>query len=193
MVMMPTAPSRSMRMCSIETPRPQQMRGSGSPSGSASSRRPTPVSRMTEPACSAMHVPTIAASPPQRVRAQRRQHARPPPRAGPRSRPCPRWPREAGRCRGARRPRAPPAVTGTCSLVEHDADAALLRHLVERAREAAARRVLHRRHRAVTGRERAADEAVERGHVGAEVALELELAARAPGWRTRGRRWCRSR
>src|ERR1051326_980497 len=65
-------------------------------------------------------------------------------------------------------------------LVQHHADAALLRHLVQRAGEAAARRVFHRVDAVADRVERGGDERVDRRDVGAEGAPQREAVPRRP-------------
>ena len=64
-----------------------------------------PVSRMTRPGRSEMQVADDRRVPPQGVGAERREHGLGRLGATRRSRPCPRWPRAADRCRAAPRPR----------------------------------------------------------------------------------------
>ena len=123
------------------------MRGSSSPSGSATSRRPNPVSRITMPGCSSVQTPMTAASRPSGCARSAASTRVGRVRRGRRSAPCLRWRRAADRCRPVPTTPRTAAPHRQRRLVEDDADAALRRHLVQRARHAAARRILHRRDR----------------------------------------------
>ena len=124
----------------------QHMRGSSSPSGSATSRRPNPVSRITMPGWSAVQVPTIAASRPSAMRAQRREDQRRRRPRGRRSAPCLRWRRAADRCRPAPRRRGPQARTGSAASSSTMPTPLFAAISCSALGGAAARRILHRRH-----------------------------------------------
>ena len=158
-------------------PAPQQMRGSSSPSGSASSRLPRPVSRMTEPGRSATRPGEDGGPRAQRVGAERRQH---PPRRRRPARPITALPSLAtsrGRCRASRRRPAPRRGPGAPARRRAIPTLALGRQLVERAGHAAAGRVLHGHHVLAAGAERRADQAVDGRHVAAQVALQPQVVA----------------
>ena len=157
----PTISVVAMRPGYVSSHAPQQMRGSGSPSGSASSRRPKPVSRMTAPACCSTATADDRGVAAQRMRAQRGQHRVGDVRPHADHAPCLRWRRAAGRCRAGPPRRAPRRVTGTAVSSSTMPTPAFAGHLVQRAATAAARRVLHR-HDAVAARgERRADQPVD--------------------------------
>jgi hypothetical protein len=62
-------------------------------------------------------------------------------------------------------------------LIEEDADLALLRHIVEGAREASARRILHRHNPVAGGGEDRPHQASKRSDVGTDLVFELQAMA----------------
>ena len=191
----------------------QHMRGSGSPSGSAISRRPKPVSRMSIPGRSLVQVPMIAASTAERMASQRPEHAV---------------------RNGAFTPITSLALIGSHQrvdshesesaglrtdrqrrLVQDDADTALGGHLVQGARNSAAGRILHRGDRpgsaasasrirpligATSDKSGPSAQAVARRHDRHPVVAKsaghndavagLQASSRAPGTGSARCRWC---
>ena len=135
---------------------------------------PSAVSSRTRPAGSARTSPTIAASRRAGAHEARRAPRPRPPARRPRSA-CLRSPRRAGRCRGSRRRRPRSGERAARSRRARPPSPDAVGELVERGREAAARRVAHPAQPAEV--ERAPPRARARSGVALDLGLEREVAA----------------